>query len=751
MKYNLTEFSQTISNTSEGNIDLSTNEVIAIINETEAQVLIPVSGTSSGTLVLDCDLGSRLHIDEVQYYFDSASPMSTVASGIKFYYKNENFEIYTSLNTYYNASYYYTIVSGTEAPRYLRVEHTVVSGGVSGYVNHFFALNDDTYVDFGDDGTQTSTNFMLSYENNTEDINELEVYNSGPDQASAKLIIEPQGTIADDVLYISDSAAGPWYGVYRDDDKITGKDMWDTGTMESLKVDTDVLLLDDGQEEGTYTTRIINLDEYQRLTFSVMEYNYPTLSATAYSFISIDAEDTTETIQVRSSNSEPKPLETYLWMSGSYSPAEKYTNQNWIEDGTSAYQSSDWGTWGQTSNYWEYWYDSVREDEYIVDKPFYTAGNTTIYLRVRRKDGTSYSTTLSNSSYDNDCDYSTYKISPDYTGGFWINFFLSRTGTENGIYYLRYYDSSMNLMYEDQATATQGNFVFDMDVVYNSNGQLWYTDSDLSTVFKINTDGETLVSYLATENIRGIFALEDGGCWFIQEGALLRLDTNAQLVDEIELSTTEASYVYSDKHGGFWLSEGDNVHRLRSDGSVDYSIYIQDLYHITVIDSGLLTKQHDSSTSSPPQASFVSNDHKAVVRTWNYPQNEGEYKGIFDYNRFGARSYAYDDTEDDHASNFPIAIDDAWNNNTEWKTVALSDYNFTGDQYHQIKFTLRADNSDNSPEVYGLWTQRAIEIPDIYPGNYGKFYLKSDISSLDSNESGDYTSKIKAFWFLSAD
>ena len=280
MKYNLTQYSQTISNTTEGNISLSTDEIISIINVSAvSNIPIPTSGTLSGILVLDCDLGSRIHVDEVQYHFDSAVSPSIIASGIKFSYKNESFEVYVDLNTYYNGSYYYTLVSGTDAPRYIRAEHTVVSG-VSGYLTGFYTLNDDTYVDFGEDGTDTNRNINLSVENNIVEINELQVFNSGPIKANAKLIIEPQNNVVDNVLSISNNSDGPWYGVYRDEDKITGTDMWDNGKMDDLTVSSEVLKLLNGKTVGTYTTRIIELDDDQRLTFNIMDFDYPIVSPT---------------------------------------------------------------------------------------------------------------------------------------------------------------------------------------------------------------------------------------------------------------------------------------------------------------------------------------------------------------------------------------------------------------------------------------------------------------------------------------
>jgi len=751
MKYNLSRYGQTISNTAVGDISFTTDELIDITTTTTAQVPVPASGTTSGTLVLDCDLGARVYIGEIQYYFDSVASSGTAASGIKFYYKNESFEVYVSLNTYHNGTYYYTVISGTTAPRYIRIEHFTTTT-TSGLVNGLQILNDDTQVDFGQDGTDTDTNFNLSIENTIVETNDLFVYNSGPVKANAKLIIEPQNTKADDILSISDSSSGPWYGVYRDDDKLTGTSLWDTGTFSQTEIASDMLTLTSGSTDGTYTTRIVNIDDYQRLTFNVMSYDYPTL-ASGKSIIATDDIDTFENIEVRSSNSRPMDRETYMWMSGSYGANTQYTNHSWIEDGSLAEQSSDWGRWGRTTSYFEYWYDSTREDEYIVDKNIYTAGNAYVYLRIRRKDGSLSSTTLTSSDYDTDCWYNTYKLVFDAAGGFWIYFYLHRSasGIDGGNYYLRYYDGGMTLIYNKQATSAQGTFLYDMDSVYESNGDMWYTDRTLSTVFKIDRDGNILASYLATEDIRGVVALADGGCWFIQQQALIRLDSDGQSVDEIELSSSLISYIYSDLHGDFWLQDGWVIRHMKSDGTEYFNIEIPNLYWITVMDSGVMTKQHDGSTTAKPTASYISRYHQRVIRTWDYPQTEGGYKGTLDTNRFGARSHPYDDLVDDHASHFPIAIDTQWDTFSQWTKVSLRDYNFTNEQYHQIRFTLRADNSNNSPEVYGLWTQRAIEIPNIYPGNYGRFYLKSDVTDLNAQDVGDYTSKVRAYWLLAAE
>jgi hypothetical protein len=307
-------------------------------------------------------------------------------------------------------------------------------------------------------------------------------------------------------------------------------------------------------------------------------------------------------------------------------------------------------------------------------------------------------------------------------------------------------------VHSQSATASQGTFLYDMDTVYNSPGYMWYTNRETNVVYKMNTAGTIIASYLATEGVAGVMAHpSDGGCYFIQGGNLTRLDSDGGVVGTFELPTAAISYVYGDWHDGFWLQQGETIVHLNPDGSEDFSIEVPNLYWFTVMDSGVITKEHTGATNIKPVASYISKYHKQIMRTWNYPQTEGGYSGTFDSNRFGARSHAYDDLVDDHASNFPIAIDDTWNTFTPWIKVSLRDFNFPANDYHQLRITLRADNSANSPIIYGIYTQRAIEVPDIYPNDYGKFYLKTDVSALTSEEVGSYTSDIRAYWFLEAD
>ena len=947
MKYNLARYGATTCDITEGDISLSTDELIDLTRTTSAHIQVPVSGTTSGTLALEVDLGSRVHISDIKYYFDNTT------SGIEIFHKNEEFEPYISLVVFYDPNYYYASLSGVDiSPRYIKVKHTVVSGS-GGYIDGLEILNNEDYVDFGYDGNRTNYNVNLALEDDLVEINQLEVYNSGPTKANAKLILEPQNTKADNIFSISADLDSSWHGVYNDDDMIAGPGQWIAGNMEDLYDAGTALKLSSGKTVGTYRTRIFDVEENQRLTFAILNYDYPIVSpstefeddflnanndnkwtkitnpsyiyfrnsrleiqgdntrvrttevlkytddwqatfrfyvrgsgtygsnfrayindtsgayvrfifdtayaygasylmefrtastvkwsttdgsilnsltdkwvwvkirkhfnelkfkywpagdaepdwtsistialneiategridfrladdwynylmyiddvslitnftaeSSAYAFISTSGTDTTENIEVRSSNSAPLDEDTYI---------ELYNNNSnigikhmWVLDGTIARNNQtisdpSGGNLSGSHYFWESYYDSVSNDTYILHKINYHTSYgwySRINLAVKRNNGSEKAITLksitSGSIY-----YSTYTLKFNVFSGLWLYYYVndSNNSDDASAYRLDYYDSNLNRLFRKSQSKGEGSFLYDMDTLYDGNGELWYSDRSLSTIFKIDIAGNLLASYLATEDVRGLFASDDGGCWFIQGQALIKLDSNAKYVTHLDLPTTTVSYVKNDYGKGFWLHDGWIVRYLDLNGNEIFNVTVDNLLWIDVIHSGVVGKAHDGSTTVRPQGVYISKEHQRVLRTWDYPSNEGGYAGTYDYNRYGLMSHTYDDFRNGNSANLPISIDTNWNN-AEWKKVAIRDYNFPNDKYHQMRVTLRADNSANSPELYGIWTQQAIEIPDIYPNSYGKFYLKSDANSLTEQDAGNYDSKVRAYWFISTE
>lgn len=728
MKYNLAKYSQL---TTSGTISLEFDDLINIVSSTSANISV-----SSGTLYIECDLGSRVHIDELRYY--------TTNSGIKFYYKNESFESYTELTTYYSGSYFYTTISGYSAPRFIKTEYIATESGI---LNGFVVQNNEDYVDFGEDSTMTSYNINSSLEDAEAQISELFVYNSSPKTATAKVFIEPQNSAIDNILFISNNSSGPWYGIYQDEDKISGSYKWDEGSFNNTETSAEVLKLSSGNTYGTYTTKIFDLEEYQKLTYIVSDIYYPNAS----SILAVDAIDTYETLEVRNSNNRPLDFVTVIDL---YTPdsSNKYLRHRWALDGS---LESAWDTteiWSSSGNYFDIFYDNITDDVYLIDKGFYTGyyGTTNIRFHIFRNNGNGshYELSIYSQDYDYSCAYTTYKLCFNSYGGFWIYYHYGSDDIAK-YFYLDYYNSSLSRTKRISATDSEGTFLYDMSAVYESEGDLWYTDTDQNAIYKINKSGNIIASRAETNTIRGVTALNDGGCWYISGSNLVRLNSSAVPVDSFDLGTSTASYVYLDPTGeGFWIHDSNFVIYYNSTGSQVFSVELIDLILITAITSdGVITKQHNGSTSEKPQASYISKYEKRVIRTWNYAINEGGWKGLFDSSRFGARSYTYDDINNSHSSYFPISLDNNWQN-LSWNKVSLRDYNFSDELYHQLRLSLRADSSSNSPQVNGLWTQRAVELLSVPSGNYRSFYLKTDPTDLTQSDTGSYSSSIRAWWYL---
>lgn len=936
MKYNLAKYAQL---TSSGTVILSLSELIDINDSIGAGIAV-----SSGTLYIDCDLGSRVHLDQIRYYTTGSG---VTASNISFYYKNESFESFTGLTTYDSGSYFYTTMSGYSAPRYIKIKHIITSSSGT-FVNGLVIQNNENYVDFGENGDRTAYNINTSIENESSQINTVAVYNSSSKLASAKVFIEPQNSAIDDMLFISDSASGPWYGVYRDEDKVAGSSLWNTGTTDNTEIVSNVLKLESGSIEGTFTTRIVKLDELQKLTFAIIDreysnrsqavefqdsfstttnsdwyiytgnsntlyfngsrmelqygnfdirsvgtfefsddwyfkcrcditssqgwdwdlylagnkvrlrfdtgydyvqnYNvylyingtqkwantdtldvrdnfinigyfwiviqrefnivrfkhwidgdsepgtwnfegsinpndinttgyirfytgqnsgsysrdvyvddvslikYYTSLGTGIGFLSVDPTDTHETIEIRSSNIRPMDKDSYIYYTGSWGSHLSWCNYRFLEDSSYDEQSPSWTPGPNEYGCWaEIFHDSASKDEYILKKGTNYGGGSTVAALTRRNNAaTTTSTDISISSAR--LFWNTYKLSFNTNGGFWIYYYVSTvTSNTSGDYYLRYCNSAGTLIYSRQQPSENGNFIYDIDAVYDSDGDLWYTDVEMNAVVKLDREGNIIIVKPETDEIRGIVALDDGTCWYIRAGELVHMDSSATEIETITLPSDTISYVYKDLDGdGFWLHDGDTIRFIYNNGNEKFNIVRSAaLISIQPCHSGVLATEWNGDPNVRAQGIYISKDYERVVNTFNFPRDwelADSYNNMGSGEILGIRTHVYDDLTEDFASNFPITIDTNWNN-TEWKKVSLRDYNLSNEEYHQLRITLRASSSSDSPEVYGIWFQRAVELPNILPGNYANFYLKTDTSLLTNEDIGSYTSNIRAWWF----
>jgi len=193
------------SGTVSGTQEVSIPEMNALIDGDFSTTALTVSGGFFTSL--DADLGARWKLDRIELYTDEPS--------------NLNFDISVSVDDeeYFPitmtgaAGYWQGPVSGTTtsgAPRFIRYEHRA---GSDRLVQEWTAINDDTLVEFGDDGTQTQVEIADAPIGRPSDtITELKLFNRFGSTAQGFVFIDETGDKGDDNFEIALRETGPWFG-----------------------------------------------------------------------------------------------------------------------------------------------------------------------------------------------------------------------------------------------------------------------------------------------------------------------------------------------------------------------------------------------------------------------------------------------------------------------------------------------------------------------------------------------------------
>lgn len=233
------------SNTTSGNVSLSRVQLEELVDGNYISSGVILYGTD--ILALDVDLGERIAISDIRYYFSSVTASGAVASGIDFYYKDYESDPWTHLTTTIGTGYY-TTTSGNFFPRLVRVVHTISGTGVSGTLHEYEVNSNEDIVDYGSDGTLVEKD-LQDTPFGTSDPYTIPVYNDGDRTATAYVYIGNTDSDADEMLRISQSQNGTYIGV--DDGPVidnseTGIDggiNWDEGSRSNLSITNDKLEL----------------------------------------------------------------------------------------------------------------------------------------------------------------------------------------------------------------------------------------------------------------------------------------------------------------------------------------------------------------------------------------------------------------------------------------------------------------------------------------------------------------------------
>lgn len=206
-----------------GTQTLNEQQLTALADENISVVAVTVSATEN--INITADMGARWKLDRLELYTNDPSnaniDMQISDNGVDYFPVTM-----TGSPNLYVGDIPDSTVSG--APRYIRYRHAAASALE---VYEWKALNDDTIVDFGLDGTQTSVEIADAPIGRTSDtVQNLKLFNRFHKPGSAFVYIENTNNAADDLFEIATTANGPWYGRHVAESLQPDNTPWTSGT-----------------------------------------------------------------------------------------------------------------------------------------------------------------------------------------------------------------------------------------------------------------------------------------------------------------------------------------------------------------------------------------------------------------------------------------------------------------------------------------------------------------------------------------
>lgn len=208
---------------------VSASQIDALLDEDVSTTAVLVSGTKF--VSLDADLGARWKLRRIELYTDE-----TVSANFDMSVSDNNID-FTEITMTGTAPLWVgdipdSTISG--APRYLRYEHRAAANRI---VREWKAINDDSLVDFGSDGTQTSLTLQDAPIGQTSDVvTPLVLFNKYDKPAEAFVFVDRTSNDAQNELEISTSPTGPWYGWSSATASQPDLVPWETGKFENTRV-----------------------------------------------------------------------------------------------------------------------------------------------------------------------------------------------------------------------------------------------------------------------------------------------------------------------------------------------------------------------------------------------------------------------------------------------------------------------------------------------------------------------------------
>jgi len=221
--------SLTVSGTISGTQTVALDQIDALVDEDFSTTAVTITG---GEFIgLDADLGARWKLDRIEYYTDDPT-----ASGITMEISDNDLEYSIVTMTGSPPLYIGDIPDSTVfgAPRFIRLTH---SGAADVDVQEWRAINDDSLVDFGSDGTQTEVEISdAPIGRPSEELETLALFNRFEKTATGFVFIDDTDTEADDEIQIAANSSGPFFGRTTIDGRQPDVTPWQLGELTNTRI-----------------------------------------------------------------------------------------------------------------------------------------------------------------------------------------------------------------------------------------------------------------------------------------------------------------------------------------------------------------------------------------------------------------------------------------------------------------------------------------------------------------------------------
>ena len=221
--------SLTVSGTISGTQVVSISQIDALVDEDFTTTALTVSGGEF--IALDADLGARWKLDRIEYFTDAPS-----VSGITMEISDNNLEFFPVTLTGSPPKYVGDIQDSTisGSPQFIRLVHSGVSDTA---VQEWRAINDDSLVDFGSDGTLTEIEIEdAPIGQPSEQVETLVLFNKFNKLATGFVFIDDTGTDADDEIQVGSSSNGPFFGLTTANGRQPDITPWELGEFINTRV-----------------------------------------------------------------------------------------------------------------------------------------------------------------------------------------------------------------------------------------------------------------------------------------------------------------------------------------------------------------------------------------------------------------------------------------------------------------------------------------------------------------------------------